>query len=71
LPDNLFNTSGFIKGGTVSLVGTNLAILWLHKSNMSGIDPENTVTSGNEGVGLETTSYPPSRSIGVKLNLKF
>ncbi|WP_436416460.1 SusC/RagA family TonB-linked outer membrane protein [Petrimonas sp.] len=71
LPSKLFNASGFIKGGTVSLVGTNLAILWLHSSNMSGIDPENTYTAGNDGVGLETTSYPPSRSIGVKLNFKF
>ncbi len=71
LPRNLFSESGFIKGGTVSLVGTNLAILWLHKSNMADLDPENTVTADNNGVGLETTSYPPSRSIGVKLNLKF
>jgi len=71
LPRNLFSESTFIKGGTVSLVGTNLAILWLHKSNMADLDPENTVTADNSGVGLETTSYPPSRSIGIKLNLKF
>ena len=71
LPKNLFSQSGFVKGGTISLVGTNLATLWLHKSNMSGLDPENTVTADNNGVGLETTSYPPSRSIGIKLNLKF
>ena len=71
LPSNLFNTSSFVKGGTVSLVGTNLGMLWLHNSNVSRIDPENTYTSGNDGVGLETTSYPPSRSIGIKLNLKF
>lgn len=71
LPKKIFSESGFLKGGTVSLVGTNLAILWLHKSNMAGLDPENTVTAENNGVGLETTSYPPSRSIGIKLNLKF
>ena len=71
LPRNLFSESGFIKGGTVSLVGTNLAILWLHESNRAKLDPENTVTAGNDGVGLESTSYPPSRSIGVKINLKF
>jgi TonB-linked SusC/RagA family outer membrane protein len=70
-PKSLFGTESFVKGGTVSLVGTNLAILWTHKSNISGLDPENTVTSGNGGVGLETTSYPPSRSFGLKLNLKF
>jgi TonB-linked SusC/RagA family outer membrane protein len=71
LPRNLFSASSFIKGGTISLVGTNLAVLWLHKSNRAGLDPENTVTADNNGVGLETTSYPPSRSIGIKLNLKF
>jgi hypothetical protein len=27
--------------------------------------------SGNGGVGLESTGYPPSRSLGLKLNLKF
>jgi hypothetical protein len=60
-----------IKSGTVSLVGSNLAILWRHKSNISGLDPETSVTSGNDGVGLESTSYPPSRSMGVKLSFTF
>ena len=71
LPRNLFGAESFVKGGTVALVGNNLAILWRHKSNISGLDPENSVGSGNGGVGLETTSYPPSRSFGIKLNLKF
>lgn len=71
LPKSLFNEASLIKGGSVSLVGTNVAILWLHKSNLSRIDPENTYTAGNDGVGLETTSYPPSRSMGIKLNLRF
>lgn len=70
-PRRLFNESSVIKGGTLSLVGTNLANLWVHKSNIARLDPENTVNSGNDGVGLETTSYPPSRSIGLKLNLRF
>ncbi len=71
LPKSLFGSSNFVKSASVSLVGTNLAILWTHKSNMSKLDPENTVTSENSGVGLETTSFPPSRSVGIKLNLKF
>lgn len=71
LPNNLFGTSNLIKSGTVSLVGSNLAILWRHKSNITGVDPETTVTSGNDGVGLESTSYPPSRSMGVKLSFTF
>jgi hypothetical protein len=71
LPRNLFGAESFVKGGTVALVGNNLAILWRHKSNISGLDPENTANSQNDKVGLETTSYPPSRSFGIKLNLKF
>ena len=71
MPKSLFGTDSFVKGGTVALVGNNLAILWRHKSNISGLDPENSVGSGNGGVGLETTSYPPSRSFGLKLNLTF
>lgn len=71
MPKSLFGTGSFVKGGTVALVGNNLAILWRHKSNISGLDPENSVGSGNGGVGLETTSYPPARSFGLKLNLTF
>jgi hypothetical protein len=70
LPREIFGTS-FIRSGSVSLVGTNLAILWYDKSNKAHLDPENTTGSGNGSVGLESTSYPPSRSFGVKLNLKF
>ncbi len=71
LPKNLFGSSGFVKGGSVGLVGNNLAILWRHKSNISGLDPENTTGSGNGSVGLESTSFPPYRSFGIKLNLTF
>jgi TonB-linked SusC/RagA family outer membrane protein len=71
LPSNLFSFDSFVKGASVALVGNNLGILWTHKSNISGLDPENSTGSGNDGVGLESTSYPPSRSIGLKLNLKF
>ena len=71
LPTTLFSSASFVKGASVSLVGNNLAILWTHSSNISGLDPENSTGSGNGGVGLESTSYPPSRSIGLKLNLKF
>ncbi|MEK7718635.1 MAG: SusC/RagA family TonB-linked outer membrane protein [Bacteroidota bacterium] len=71
LPKSLFGSSNIIKSGVVSLVGSNLAILWRDKSNISGIDPETTVNSGNGGVGLESTSYPPSRSYGFKLNFTF
>jgi hypothetical protein len=71
LPNNLFGSGSFVKGASVALVGNNLAILWRHSSNISGLDPEMTKNSQNSGVGLETTGYPPSRSFGLKLNLKF
>lgn len=71
LPKNLFGAGSFVKGGSVALVGNNLAILWRHKSNLAGFDPETTTGSGNSSVGLESTAYPPARSFGLKLNLKF
>ena len=71
LPGSMFSSNSFVKGASVALVGNNLGILWTHKSNISGLDPENSTGSGNGGVGLESTSYPPTRSLGLKLNLKF
>jgi TonB-linked SusC/RagA family outer membrane protein len=71
LPSTMFGSGSLVKGAALSLVGNNLGILWTHSSNISGLDPENSTGSGNGGVGLESTSYPPSRSIGLKLNLKF
>lgn len=70
LPSRMLGGNLF-KSASISFVGTNLAILWTHKSNKSGVDPENSTQAGNGGVGLESTSIPPSRSMGIKLNLKF
>lgn len=66
LPSNLFGEKG-IKGGSISLVGRNLAILKKHVPN---IDPESSYNSGN-GQGLEWFGAPPIRTIGVNLNLRF
>jgi hypothetical protein len=41
LPGTLFGSGSMVKGASVSLVGNNLAILWTHSSNISGLDPEN------------------------------
>ncbi len=71
LPQSLFSTTNMIKSGSVSLVGSNLAILWRHKNNISGLDPESTVSAENSGVGLETTSFPPTRSMGIRLSFTF
>lgn len=57
----------FIKGLSLSLVGRNLATLMKHTPN---IDPESSINNTN-GQGLELTGYPPSRSWGVNMNLKF
>ena len=61
----------YITGARLSLIGSNLALLWTHKSNLIGLDPESTTESGNAGVGFESNTYPPSRSIGIKLGITF
>jgi TonB-linked SusC/RagA family outer membrane protein len=71
MPKKLFMKKNFIKSGVISIVGSNLATLWLAKNNLAKIDPETSVNNGNGGVGLETTSYPPSRSYGIKLSFTF
>jgi hypothetical protein len=58
---------GFVKGATFSLVGRNLATLMKHTPN---IDPESSINNTN-GQGLELSGYPPVRSWGFNLNLKF
>ncbi|MDR1814547.1 MAG: SusC/RagA family TonB-linked outer membrane protein [Tannerella sp.] len=61
----------YFSNASVSLVGNNLALLWTHKSNLIGIDPESVTGSGNGSVGIESNVYPHSRSMGLKLNVTF
>jgi len=70
-PRSILSKTKYINGARISLIGNNLALLWTHKSNQIGLDPESTRTSGNDGVGMETNAVPPSRSIGLKLGLTF
>ncbi|WP_461152074.1 SusC/RagA family TonB-linked outer membrane protein [Spirosoma pulveris] len=56
-----------IKGASISIVGRNLAILMKKVPN---IDPESTYNNTN-AQGLEFAGAPPTRSMGVNLNLKF
>lgn len=56
-----------IKGATLSLVTRNIATLMKHTPN---IDPESNYSSLN-GQGLEANGYPPTRSFGLNLNVKF
>lgn len=61
----------FMKSAKISLVGNNLALLWVHDSNLVHLDPESTTGSLNENVGFESNSYPPTRSIGLKVGITF
>jgi len=70
-PKALLAKTKYINGARLSLVGSNVALLWTHKSNLIGLDPESTTGSGNDGVGFESNTYPPARSIGLKLGLTF
>jgi outer membrane receptor protein involved in Fe transport len=71
IPKRIVSKLGLINRATVSFVGTNIALLWLSSDNLAKIDPECTVSSGNNGVGLETTSAPQTRSLGFKVSLSF
>ena len=66
LPASVLKAS-FIKGVNFSLVARNLAILMKHTPN---IDPESNYSSTN-GQGLELSGYPPIRSMGFNVNVKF
>ncbi len=70
-PKSVMAKTKYISGAKLSLIGSNLAILWKHKSNLVNLDPESTQGSGNDYVGIESNTYPPSRSVGLKLNLTF
>lgn len=62
----------YISNATLSLIGNNLWLMWVHKSNKMRIDPETGgVSSDSRGVGFEQSAVPSSRSFGIKLNLTF
>ena len=71
LPASITKKVKWIDSAKLSVVGNNLAILWLAKNNYSNIDPESSLGSGNSSVGYESNACPPTRSIGVKLNITF
>ncbi len=57
----------FFKGANVSLVGRNL---FFFKNNKFGIDPESSLGTGNNQ-GIEYSSIPSTRSMGVYLKFNF
>ena len=59
----------FIKGLKISAVANNVAILKKWTENM---DPENIANISDNETGLDFwTAVPPTRSIGINLNIKF
>ncbi|KKO88773.1 MULTISPECIES: SusC/RagA family TonB-linked outer membrane protein [Sphingobacterium] len=72
IPSHLYSKIKGIKRANVSLIGSNLALLWVHKSNTMRLDPETSgVSSDSRGVGFEQATVPSSRSIGFKLGFSF
>lgn len=71
-PKKLLSKTKYISKATVSLIGNNLALLWVHSSNTLRLDPEvGGVSSDTRGIGFEQASVPTSRSFGIKLGLTF
>ena len=60
-----------MQSAVVSLFGRNLALLYTHESNDVHIDPEVSTGGSTGGIGLEQYQLAPSRSLGLKLNIKF
>lgn len=72
VPQAFLKKTKYFSKATVSLIGSNLALLWVHKSNTLRLDPETGgVASDSRGVGYEQASVPTSRSVGIKLGLTF
>ncbi len=67
IPTKFLGSKQPFRAISLSLVARNLAILMKHTPN---IDPESTYNNSN-AQGLEFYSAPPTRSVGVNLNLKF
>ncbi|QIH35102.1 SusC/RagA family TonB-linked outer membrane protein [Sphingobacterium sp. DR205] len=72
LPQHIYSKIKGIKRANVSLIGSNLALIWVHKSNTMRLDPETGgVSSDSRGMGFEQASVPTSRSIGLKVGFTF
>ncbi|MDR0794771.1 MAG: SusC/RagA family TonB-linked outer membrane protein, partial [Tannerella sp.] len=72
IPSSIVAKTGFISRANVSLIGSNLWLIYVHKSNILRLDPETGgVSSDSRGVGFEQSATPSSRDIGIKLGLTF
>lgn len=70
-PRKMLQATNFFKRASVSLIASNVAILWLHSSNQGHFDPEGSLNTGNSGMGRAGSAYPPSRSVGLRFNATF
>ncbi len=68
LPSKMLENVPVFKGASISLVGRNLLVLMKKTDNM---DPEAGFSSTVRYAGIEGTSLPSTRTMGVNLNLKF
>ncbi|ALO15285.1 TonB-linked outer membrane protein, SusC/RagA family [Salinivirga cyanobacteriivorans] len=71
IPQKIISKVGFIEGASVSFVGRNLAMLYIHPSNDVGIDPETGFGANLNGLGLEQFQLPTARTLGFRVNLNF
>jgi len=55
----------------LSLIGRNLSILYRHKENRYGLDPETGSGSGIAGLGYEQMQIPSARNIGARVTFSF
>ena len=66
IPNQLVQKTGFIKNARLSLVGRNLLFL----KKYAPYDPEIATAVTNRG-GMEYSSLPTTRNIGLSLNASF
>lgn len=67
IPQNIIRSTNFFQSASLSLIGNNLMLLMNKAKN---IDPDTNYTTGN-AQGVENSTMPQIRSIGLNLNFKF
>jgi TonB-linked SusC/RagA family outer membrane protein len=72
IPSSALAKTKFISKANVALIGSNLWLIWVHKTNTMRIDPETGgVSSDTRGIGYEQSAVPNARNIGLKLSITF
>lgn len=60
-----------LQSATLSVFARNVALLYTHKSNDAGIDPEVAASGSVLDTGFENFNLAPSRTIGAKISFNF